>query len=102
MDLDLFRPGDVQQPAAELANLRALPCAKHLRLDPLAALDRQRQPRRLADQVALDGVLRLHIADPLLGPLFQSFGIFLGQAGHDGEGGHAVFEGVAPCAGLIM
>src|SRR5271157_4568286 len=81
---------------AMYSSLRAPPCAEHLRLDPLAALDRQRQPRRLADQVALDGVLRLHIADPLLGPLLQSFGVFLGQDGHDRAGGHAVFEGVAP------
>ena len=62
------------------------------RLDPLAAVDRQCQPRRLVDQLALDGVPRLHVADPLLGALFELFGVFLGQDGHDRAGGHAMLE----------
>src|SRR5271157_443641 len=64
-DLDLFRPGDVQQPAAELANLRAPRCAEHLRLDQLAALDRQRLPCRLADQVTLDACRSRTESEPL-------------------------------------
>ena len=62
------------------------------RLDPLAALDRQRQPRRLVDQLALDGVARLHVADPLLDALFELFGVFLGQDGHDRAGGNTMLE----------
>jgi len=94
-DLDLFRPCDVQQPAAELANLRGLPCGDHLRLDQLAALDLQRQPCRLADQVALDVVPRLQIAVPLLSPLCQLPGISLRREGHDGQRGQAVFDCIA-------
>src|SRR5271157_6452991 len=72
------------------------------RLDPLGALDRQRQPRRLGGQVVLDRIARLQVVGIAVGPLFQLLGIFLGQTGHDGEGGHAVFEGVAPYAGLAV
>ena len=35
-------------------------------------------------------------------PVFQVLGVFLGQDGHDGPGGHAVFEGVALYAGLPL
>jgi hypothetical protein len=28
-------------------------------------------------------------------------GVFMGQDGHNGSGGHAVFQGVEPCAGLF-
>jgi hypothetical protein len=70
------------------------------RLDPLGALDLPRQPRCAADQVTPGGVAGIHVANPLLGPVFQLLGVLLGQDGHDGPGGHAVFEGVEPCAGL--
>src|SRR5271157_2716465 len=64
-DLDLFRRGDVQQPAAELLNLlepprveflgplargRANPLGHVGRLGALSAVDGQRQPRRPAGQ----------------------------------------------------
>jgi len=49
------------------------------------------QPRRVADQVTLDGVAGLHVRDPLLDPVFQLLGIFMGQESQQSPiGGHPV------------
>ena len=72
------------------------------RRDPLSAIELPRQPHRAANQVKLEGITGLHGRDGLLGPVFQFLGVFLGQDGHDSAGGHAVFDGVAPYAGLPL
>jgi len=70
------------------------------RRDPLGAIELPRQPHRAADQIKLEGIAGLHGRDGLLGPVFQFLGVFLGQDGHDGPGGHAVCDGVELGAGL--
>ena len=116
-ELDLFRRRDVEQPAAKLLNLLEQPRVNFLdplvrgRADPLVhvghleaigAFDGQRQPRRLTDLVELSLVARLQVVDQPQGLLPQLIGIFVGQTGHGGDGSHAVFEGVAPHAGLPL
>jgi len=64
------------------------------RPDSLGAIDLPRQPHRAANQVKLEGIAGLYGRDGLLGPVFQFLGVFLGQDGQDGPGGHAVFDGV--------
>src|SRR5208337_627833 len=53
-------------------------------------------------QASLEDVAGLHVRDSLLGQVFQLLGVFIGQDGHDGPGGHAVFDGVEPCADLSL
>ena len=65
------------------------------RRDSLSAIDLPRQPHRAANQIMLEGIAGLHGRDRLLGPVFQFLGVFLGQDGHDGPGGHAVCDGCA-------
>ena len=103
-----------KQLAAEIVKLLELECADRLRPrprghsdpvgqvgrpDPFGAIDLPRQPHRAANQIKLEGIAGLHGRDGLLGPVFQFLGVFLRQDGHDGPGGHAVCDGVAPSAG---
>src|SRR5208337_686549 len=84
-------PGDVKQLAAEVANLLEPASADLLRLRPRSLSDPVSQPRRVADQVTLDGVAGLHVRDPLLDPVFQLPGIFMGQESQQSPiGGHPV------------
>ena len=55
------------------------------------------QPCRLADLVELGLVARLQVVDQPQGLLAQLLGIFVGQAGQEGEGPLAVFECIAAC-----
>ena len=71
-------------------------------LEAIGAFDGQRQPRRLADLVALGLIARLQVVDQPQRLLPQLIGIFVGQAGHEGDGRQAVFEGVAPCSALPL
>ena len=74
--MNLFEP-----PCAGQLGLRQCsldPAGPMGRLDLLAALDLIRQPRGPVDQVALDGVAGLHVADPLLNLLFQLLRFCLG------------------------
>ena len=71
-------------------------------LEAIGAFDGQRQPRRLADLVELGLIARLQVVDQPQRLLPQLIRIFVGQTGHDGPGGHAVFEGVVPYAGLPL
>ena len=70
--------------------------------DPLGAIELPRQPHRAAKQIKLEEIAGLHGRDGLLDPVFQFLGVFLRQDGHDSAGGHAVFDGVAPYAGLPL
>ena len=52
---------------------------------PLGSVEGPRQPRRAGDQVALDGVGRLVVVDPLLNPRFEFGRVFLRQDGVEGR-----------------
>ena len=66
-------------------------------LEAFGAFDGQGQPCRLADLVELGLIARLPFVDQPLGLGAQLLGIFVGQAGDEGDGPQAVLEGIPAC-----
>ena len=60
----------------------------------LGAIDGQREPGHLVDEVELGGIARLELVEVLLGALLNAVRIFVGQAGHDSAAAAAVLVGV--------